>query len=552
MATLIANAIPDILAGMSLVDPSLQVTAIHSIQQPHSTNVKYRLKLSDGMHTHPTLLPNQMNSLVLEEALVTGSILCLTEYSCKIFDKYTAIIILSFDIISNNAAIIGSPTPLLQAIAYLPSNSSEDPLNPFPIIPIKTLTPYHKQWSIQGRALAKTPIHNFKNVGCDGKVFGFDFVDMLGSEIHVTCFNELVDNFYHVIHSGSLYVISNGRIKVANTKYSSSTNPFEIILHDSSIVTPTTCIDSTIPKHSFHIKSIDSLQSFPINALVDVIGIVLSISPTSTIRKRDGTETIKCTATIIDMSSCTIDITFWGRHCQIEGKQIFEMSLEPNPPVLLIKSGRIVSWNGKSLDTIFSTTLLINPDLLETTTLQTWYAKKGVDEPYISLSQTNLSPHTFENPIDISSITDESFPGQKNVCVKATITKLHLDNFYYLSCPQVVNKKKCKKKVVQSSPNTFQCPKCSTDLSECDFSYMLKMDLQDETGELLKVTAFEGPSNTLLGVPAEDFQLLLAEPNAVEPSNVIDCKFFFDLNIKMVPFAGQETQSIVITAIKPT
>ncbi|XP_057840438.1 replication protein A 70 kDa DNA-binding subunit A-like [Cryptomeria japonica] len=302
MATLTANAITDILAGMSLVDPSLQVTAIHSIQQPHSTNVKYRLQLSDGMHTHPTLLPDQMNSLVLEEALVTGSILCLTEYSCKIFDKYTAIIILSFDIISNNAAIIGSPTPLLQAIAYLPSNSSEDPLNPFPIIPIKTLTPYHKQWSIQGRALAKTPIHNFKNVGRDGKVFGFDFVDMLGSEIHV------------------------------------------------------------------------------------------------------------------------------------------------------------------------------------------------------------------------------------------------------------VNKKKCKKKVVQSSPNTFQCPKCSTDLSECDFSYMLKMDLQDETGELLKVTAFEGPSNTLLGVPAKDFQLLLAEPNAVEPilSNVIDCKFFFDLNIKMVPFAGQETQSIVITAIKPT
>ncbi|XP_059071827.1 replication protein A 70 kDa DNA-binding subunit E-like [Cryptomeria japonica] len=498
MATLTTNAIADILAGMSLVDPSLQVTAIHSIQQPHSTNVKFRVQLSD--------------------------------------------------------AIIGSPTPLLQAIAYLPSNSYEDPLNPFPIIPIKTLTPYHKQWSIEGRALAKTPIHEFKNAGHDGKFFGFDFVDMLGYEIHVTCFNELVDSFYNVIHFGSLYVLSNGRIKVANTKYSSSTNPFEIILHNSSAISHSTCIDSTIPKHSFHIKSIDSLQSFPINSLVDVIGIVLSISPTSTICKRDGTKTIKSTATIIDMSSCTIDITFWGRHCQIEGKEIFEMSLEPNPPVLLIKSGRIISWNGKSLDTIFSTILLINLDLLETTTLQTWYAKKGLDEPYISLSQSNLSPHKFDKSIDISSITDESFPEKKNVFVKATITKFHLDNFYYLSCPQVVDKKKCKKKVVQSSANTFQCPKCSTDLSECDFSYMLKMDLQDETGELLKVTAFEGPSNTLSGVGAEDFQLLLAKPDAVEPilSNVIDCQFLFDLNIKMVPFDGHETQSIVITAIKPT
>lgn len=201
--------------------------------------------------------------------------------------------------------------------------------------------------------MTKSLIHECKNSSNDGKVFGFYFVDKARYEIHVTCLNELVDRFYHVIKSNSTYVISNSHIKVTNTKYSSSTNPYKIFLHNSSTISPSTCIDSTIPMHNYHIKIIESLISLPINSLVDVIGILLSISLASTIHKRDDTETIKCTTTIMDKSGCTIDITLWGSHCQITRKQLVDPPLQPNPPIILIKSGWIASWSRKSIDTIF-------------------------------------------------------------------------------------------------------------------------------------------------------------------------------------------------------
>ena len=263
---------------------------------------------------------------------------------------------------------------------------------PFLPLPIKSLTPYHRHWCIEGRALEKTSIHEYKTDNSDGKVFGFEFIDKESSEIHVTCFNEVVDEFYNVIQPGCLYKISGGHIKVSNIKYSSSPNPYEIHLVRTSTVSPSTCLDSTIPNHSFHFRSIDSLDTFPINSLVDVIGILVSFTPASTIRKRNNISTKKCTATIKDMSDHTIEVTLWGHHCEAEGEKIFELFLQPTPTIILIKSALLVSWNGKKLDTTFSTFLKINPNLPECYALQIWYASVGNDRPSIPLSKGPNTP----------------------------------------------------------------------------------------------------------------------------------------------------------------
>ena len=78
------------------------------------------------------------------------------------------------------------------------------------------------------------------------------------------------------------------------------------------------------------------------------------------------------------------------------------------------------------------------------------------------------------------------------------------------------------------------------------------MDLQDETGELLNTTTFEGPANDLIGISAEDLQLLLAEPDAAKHilDNIINNQFLFELSITMSHFGGEETKSIVVTALK--
>ena len=190
-------------------------------------------------------------------------------------------------------------------------------------------------------------------------------MDKDGYEIHVTYFDDLVNKFYEMIECNNIYGISNGCIKATNQRYNNLNNSYEIILNQSSTICASISIDSTIPKYMFHFRLIDSTGAWPINSLVDVISIVSSISSTSTMHKRDGNEINKCTLTIIDMSSFSIDVTLWGEHCNNEDKLIFDMQTKPFPPIILLKCVRVSAWCGKSLDTIFSTTILINPNFPE-------------------------------------------------------------------------------------------------------------------------------------------------------------------------------------------
>lgn len=80
----------------------------------------------------------------------------------------------------------------------------------------------------------------------------------------------------------------------------------------------------------------------------------------------------KCNTRIKDISSYSIEVTLWGHHCENEGQQILNLFRESKTIILLIKSAHLLSWSGKSLDTIFSTNVLINPNLTETTDMFTW------------------------------------------------------------------------------------------------------------------------------------------------------------------------------------
>jgi len=134
--------------------------------------------------------------------------------------------------------------------------------------------------------------------------------------------------------------------------------------------------------------------------------------------------------------------------------------------------------------------------------------------------------------------------------LKAQFTNSTLITFIIFLALKLLMAKKCKKQFEKTGTNTYKCPQCTTEYGECDFSYVLKMNLQDDIGELLKEIAFEGPANTLLGVG--DFLLLLVEPNVANDvlDKVVNCQFLIQLSITMKHFFGQVLQSIVITTFK--
>jgi replication factor A1 len=99
------------------------------------------------------------------------------------------------------------------------------------------------------------------------------------------------------------------------------------------------------------------------NAMVDVIGIVMSINLSSTIMRKNGIETHKRTLQIKDRFGHSVEITMWGSFCHKEGQQIQNICDSGQNPILAVKAGRVSDFSGKSVGTISSTQLLIDPDI---------------------------------------------------------------------------------------------------------------------------------------------------------------------------------------------
>ena len=75
--------------------------------------------------------------------------------------------------------------------------------------------------------------------------------------------------------------------------------------------------------------------------MVDLLGLVISVSPASTIQKRDGVDTVRRTIGIHDMLLYSIKITLWGENFQIEGSELANLHGLATSPTLAVKGCRV-------------------------------------------------------------------------------------------------------------------------------------------------------------------------------------------------------------------
>ena len=128
--------------------------------------------------------------------------------------------------------------------------------------------------------------------------------------------------------------------------------------------------------------------------MVDLVGLLISVSPTSTIQKQDGVETVKHTIGLRDMSGYSIDIILWGEHCQIEGAKLATLCGLPTPLAVAIKGGCVTKFNGKTIGTISNTTVFINPYIEQTSILQNWFHENGFRSTSPSLTRNFNASHS--------------------------------------------------------------------------------------------------------------------------------------------------------------
>lgn len=226
------------------------------------------------------------------------------------------------------------------------------------------------------------------------------------------------------------------------------------------------------------------MRTTNVNSIVDVLGVVTDIYGVCTIRRKDGFEVNKQTVQLRDMSGYSIDAIFWGDNFNAVSQEISSLCATENNPIIAIKSARVGEFNGKNIGTSTRSIILVDPDIEEARALKSWFKKEG--STVASTSLTTRSPFGHQQKkITIYDIYNMDFLEKPTFFqLKGTITKIGMDSFYYISCPSIVGKKKCMKKLIPQNTGMWFCPKFNVEVRDCDYRYLLKIDIQDHTGEL--------------------------------------------------------------------
>lgn len=224
-------------------------------------------------------------------------------------------------------------------------------------------------------------------------------------------------------------------------------------------------------------------------------------------------------------------------------------------PVVAIKAGKVSDFSGKSIGTISSSQIFINPDSPEAINLRQWFDRGGKDLASQSISR-DLVPGASRNEIrkTLSQIKDEGLGRSDKpdwVTVKAYITFIKTDNFCYTACPLMIGDRQCNKKVTRSG-SRWQCDRCNQEFDECDYRYLLQLQVQDHSG-LTWMTAFQESGEEIIGCSAKELYLLKHEQQDDERFAQIMLRGLFTqflLKLKIKEELYGDEQKVKITVVK--
>ena len=170
------------------------------------------------------------------------------------------------------------------------------------------------------------------------------------------------------------------------------------------------------------------------------------------------------------MSSYSIDITLWGEHFQIQGAKLASLRGLPTPPAVVIKGGRVIDFNGKSVGTISTSTIFISPNIEQTSVLQRWFNDNGFRSTSPSLSSKFSASNSARRKVITINELQTLQVSEKVVCYSlyATITNVNMDDFHFLACPLFVDGIQFMKKISVKVGDIWHCGKCDGEFVECD------------------------------------------------------------------------------------
>uniref|UniRef100_A0A667X5B8 Replication protein A subunit n=1 Tax=Myripristis murdjan TaxID=586833 RepID=A0A667X5B8_9TELE len=481
---------------------------------------RFRLMMSDGLHSLASfLLATQLNRLP-EENLLEPHCVCMLKRTVTntLSDGRRVVIVMDMEVMKSakeTGGKIGTPTPynsdgktsplcfpaarssgqgagrgfMKKTPMMAPSTSQASSTK---VVPISSLNPYQSKWTIRARVTNKSNIRTWSNSKGEGKLFSFEVVDESG-EIRITAFNKEVDKFSSLIEQGKVYYISKASLKIANKQYSTLKNDYEMTLHANTSIVP--CTDSQdVPTMQFDFVPIGELENRDKDTIVDVIGVCKSAEDVSRITTKNSREVSKRALNLMDTTGKVVTVTLWGDEAEkFDGSE---------QPVVAIKGARLSDFGGRSLSALFSSTVMVNPDIPAAFRLRAWYDREGYALNSQSLTGTKSMGSSGKiNWKTLSDVKDQQLgQGEKAEyfsCV-ATVLYSRKENCLYQACPSA----DCNKKVIDQHNGLYRCEKCNREFPNFKYRLLLSANIAD-FGDNQWVTCFQETAEVLLGHSAE-------------------------------------------------
>ncbi|EFJ49234.1 hypothetical protein VOLCADRAFT_104448 [Volvox carteri f. nagariensis] len=394
------------------------------------------------------------------------------------------------------------------------------------IMPISALNPYIARWAIRGRVTSKGELRRWTNVKGEGKVFSFDLLDLAGGDIRATAFGAEADKFFETIEVGAIYQISKASLTQKKPQFNPTSHDYEIRLDRNSLVerVPEDKETSQIPSISFNFRRIADLETAEAGSMVDIIGLVETCDAWQSITRRTGEETQKRSMVVRDESGRSIEVTLWGPLVNNPGDQIEQMVRSGARPVFAAKALRVGDFNGKTLSTIGSSVLRIDPmDLPAAQRLRSWYDGGGRSQAVNSLSSAGMGGGAggkADRRTTFSAIKGEHLgtSGKPDwITVSAVVDMVKTDSqgggpsaVVYPSCPHDFNGRPCQKKMMDIGGGNWNCERCNYSTENPAWRYLVSMSACDHTSKQY-LTAFGDAGDAIFGRTAAEVRQLEAE-----------------------------------------
>ena len=104
------------------------------------------------------------------------------------------------------------------------------------------------------------------------------------------------------------------------------------------------------------------------------------------------------------------------------------------------------------------------------------------------------------------------------------------------------------KKIAHKVGDIWHCGRCDGEFLDCEYRYILKVDLEDVTGYLNGFIAFDDAANQLMGIYVKDLCLLSTEATSIVEigQKICNKQLVLTLLVRTKTFCGIASRKFVI------